>query len=108
MRNIQPPVDTEKLFIGDIRETPRGVWMRAGTVEEAINIIKENYDKLYLISFGRDVGDYNPPDYIKILDWIEEFYGSDFKIFIEIHSQNPIGIANMRRIIERNGWKELR
>ena len=41
MLNIQPPIDTMKLFVDDIRETPRGVWMRAYTVEEAINIIKE-------------------------------------------------------------------
>lgn len=107
MRNIQPPVDIEKLFIGDIRETPRGVWMRAHTVEEAIDIIKENYDRLYLISFGRDVGDYNPPDYIKILDWVEEFYGPDFKLFFEIHFQDPANIANIHRIIEQNGWKEI-
>ena len=52
--------------------------------------------------------DYGPPDYIKILDWAEEVYGSDFKPAIRLHSANPVGVANMRRIIERNGWKEIR
>ena len=27
---------------------------------------------------------------------------------IRIHSQNPVGVANMRAIIERNGWREVR
>ena len=40
MLNIQPTIDTMKLFVDDIRETPRGVWTRAYTVEEAINILK--------------------------------------------------------------------
>jgi hypothetical protein len=25
-----------------------------------------------------------------------------------LHSANPVGVANMRRIIERNGWKEIK
>ena len=107
MLNIQPTIDTMKLFVDDIRETPRGVWTRAYTIEEAINIIKENYDKLYLISLDHDAGDYGPPDYIKILDWAEKYYGHDFKPAIRLHSANPVGVANMRRIIKRNGWKEI-
>ena len=107
MLNIQPPIDTMKLFVDDIRETPRGVWMRAYTVEEAINIIKGNYDKLYLISLDHNAGEYSPPDYIKILDWAEKYYGHDFKPAIRLHSANSVGIANTRRIIKRNGWKEI-
>ena len=26
---------------------------------------------------------------------------------IRIHSQNPVGVQNMRAIIHRNGWKEI-
>ena len=26
---------------------------------------------------------------------------------IRIHSANPVGVANMRRIIQRNSWKEV-
>lgn len=26
---------------------------------------------------------------------------------IRIHSMNPVGVANMRAIIEKNGWKEI-
>ena len=27
---------------------------------------------------------------------------------IRLHSANPVGVANMHRIIDRNGWKEIR
>ena len=56
------------------------------------------------ISLDHDAGDYGPPDYIRILDWLEE---TDRNYPIHIHSANPVGIANMRRIIKRNGWKEI-
>ena len=37
--------------------------------------------------------------------WLEET-GRNYPI--RIHSANPVGVQNMRRIIERNGWKEIR
>ena len=53
------------------------------------------------------VGDYAifGGDYIRLLDWLEET-GRNYPI--RIHSMNPVGVANMRAIIERNGWKEIR
>ena len=36
--------------------------------------------------------------------WLEEI-GKSYPI--HIHSMNPVGVENMRRIIERNGWKEV-
>ena len=43
--------------------------------------------------------------YIKLLDWLEET-GRNYPI--RIHSMNPVGAANMRRIINRNGWEEVK
>ena len=43
-------------------------------------------------------------DYIKLLDWLEEMNITTFPI--HIHSQNPVGAENMRRIIRKNGWRE--
>ena len=40
-----------------------------------------------------------------LLDWLEET-GRNYPI--RIHSANAVGVQNMRRIIERNGWKEIR
>ena len=59
-----------------------------------------------LIDIDHDAGDYASEggDYIKLLDWLEET-GRNYPI--RIHSANAVGIINMRRIIEKNGWKEV-
>lgn len=59
-----------------------------------------------LIDLDHDAGDYasDGGDYIKLLDWLEET-GRNYPI--HIHSQNVVGVENMRRIIQRNGWKEV-
>lgn len=41
---------------------------------------------------------------LRIWDWLEET-GRNYPI--HIHSANPVGIANMRRIIKRNSWEEI-
>lgn len=59
-----------------------------------------------LIDIDHDAGEYanDGGDYIKLLDWLEET-GRNYPI--RIHSMNPVGVANMRRIIQRNGWTEV-
>ncbi len=95
-----------KLWIDDVRPAPDGyVW--ALSVTDAKNDIlryERMGEPLELIDLDYDAGEYGPPDYIKILDWLEET-GRNYPI--HIHSANPAGIANMRRIIKRNGWKEI-
>lgn len=115
-----------KLWIDDIRPAPEGyIWVKS--VNEAKNIIsaentlfrklvteardtsklpKELFDR-WLIDLDHDAGEYTNDggDYIKLLDWIE-WLGADY-IDFHIHSQNPVGIENMRRIIRRNGWTEV-
>ena len=95
-----------KLWIDDVRAPSEDYfWIR--TVRETIIAIQEaEYMGLEIIeiSLDHDAGDYGPPDYIRILDWLEET-GRNYPI--HIHSANPVGIANMRRIIKRNGWKEI-
>lgn len=70
--------------------------------------IQKEIDKMTieLIDIDHDAGDYalDGGDYIKLLDWLEET-GRNYPI--HIHSMNPVGIENMRRIIQRNGWKEV-
>ena len=67
--------------------------------------IASNRD-IELIDIDHDAGDYSCDggDYIKLLDWLEET-GRNYPI--HIHSANPVGVENMRRIIKRNGWKEV-
>ena len=96
-----------KLWIDDVRPAPYGyVWVK--TINDAILQIEmheQNNVPFLLISLDLDAGDYGPPDYIKLLDWLEET-GRNYPI--HIHSMNVLGVENMRRIIERNGWTEVR
>ena len=103
-----------RLWIDDVRPAPEGyIW--AKTVLKAEWWIM-NYEATYratadkkykveLIDIDHDAGEFGPPDYIKLLDWLEET-GRNYPI--RIHSMNPVGVANMRAIIERNGWKEVK
>ena len=58
-----------------------------------------------VIDIDYDAGDYGPPDYIRFLNWLEET-GRNYPIHIQ--SINAVGVANMRAIIERNNWKEIK
>lgn len=62
--------------------------------------------KIEIISIDHDAGDFydDGGDFIRVLDWLEET-GRDYPI--QIHSMNPVGVENMRCIIQRNGWKEI-
>ena len=42
------------------------------------------------------------------LKWLEEKHLPDLGYTFHIHSRNPVGVANMRAIIEHNGWKEIK
>lgn len=125
-----------KLWIDDVRPAPEGyVWCKS--VMDAQHVIEMNeynaqcfsdqayaMDNAYkfelaermgkacqnhiinLIDIDHDAGDYvlYGGDYIKLLDWLEET-GRNYPI--RIHSMNPVGVANMRAIIQRNGWEEV-
>ena len=101
-----------KLWIDDVRPAPEGYkWIMA--VDYAIQYItwvENNYDWsgiiIELIDIDHDAGNFAKfgGDYIKLLDWLEET-GRNYPI--RIHSMNPVGVENMRRIIQRNGWTEV-
>ena len=106
-----------KLWVDDVRPAPMGyIWTKS--VDGAIEHIKNHelmfkvsggkeFYKITLIDIDHDAGDFAcyGGDYIKLLDWLEE-NGRNYPI--RIHSMNPVGVANMRRIIERNGWTEVK
>lgn len=105
-----------KLWIDDVRGAPNG-YRTCKSVNEAKNAIVNleimrkcsGFKDLYtieLIDIDHDAGDYanDGGDYIKLLDWLE-LTGRNYPI--RIHSMNPVGVENMRRIIRRNGWKEV-
>jgi hypothetical protein len=113
-----------KLWVDDVRPAPSG-YVGCNSVNEAITAIKlrealiertlQEYTpserrmkdlSIELIDIDHDAGDYasDGGDYIKLLDWLEET-GRNYPI--HIHSMNPVGRDNMRRIIQRNGWTEV-
>lgn len=97
-----------KLWIDDIRKAPVG-YERVHSVSAAIAFvqwIEGTEEVLELIDIDHDAGFYacDGGDYIKFLDWLEET-GRSYPI--RIHSMNPVGVENMRRIIQRNGWTEV-
>ena len=98
-----------KIWVDDVRPAPFG-YMNAYTTNIAISIIRiavENDIDIEVLDLDHDAGEwaYDGGDYIKILDWLEE---KQISIPIRIHSMNPVGVQNMRAIIEKNGWKEIR
>ena len=112
-----------RIWIDDVRPAPEGyywvksVWEARTTIEEAEHLALqvaryrqwhlENKYVIELIDIDHDAGDYasDGGDYIRLLDWLEET-GRNYPI--RIHSMNPAGVENMRRIIQRNGWEEIK
>ena len=98
------------LWVGDIRPAPNLSYFWVSSVNQAKDYIMYCEDcgkPIELIDIDHDAGDYHilGGDYIKLLDWLEET-GRNYPI--RIHSMNPVGVANMRAIIERNGWIEVK
>ena len=98
-----------KLWIDDVRPAPEGyVWCKS--VNEAKLFIidcNRQHIKIELVSMDHDAGDYatDGGDYIRLLDWFERHDWCSFPI--RLHTQNPVGRENMRRIIQKNGWEEV-
>ena len=91
-----------KIWVDDAREVPEG-YIGTKSVNETIMLIEkiENEGgKIGLLDLDHDLGDYAQfgGDAIKILDYLaeyEKFYP------VKIHTANPVGRANMERMIHR-------
>ena len=110
-----------KLWIDDIRPAPNMyVWIKSvDEAKECIEFLERQLEKvptklrrysgnnIEIIDIDHDAGDYSRfgGDYIRLLDWLEET-GRNYPI--HLHSMNPVGVTNMRAIIERNGWTEIK
>ena len=95
-----------KLWLDDLRPEPYG-YEGAKSVNEAKKLIQEaehNGIEIEALDLDHDLGDYADQggDAIRLLDWLAErgtFYP------VEIHTANPVGRANMERILARY-WGE--
>ena len=100
-----------KLWVDDVRPAPTGyLWAKSVNDAKDFIIMSEasmsGFATCEIIDIDHDAGDFvkDGGDYIKLLDWLEE---TGRKFPIRIHSMNPVGRENMRRIIQKNGWKEV-
>ena len=110
-----------KLWIDDVRPAPNMyVWLKSvDEAKECIEFLEEQLAKvstelrryssnnIEIIDIDHDAGDYSRfgGDYIRLLDWLEE---TGRRYPIRIHSMNSVGAENMRAIIKRNGWIEIK
>lgn len=91
-----------KIWVDDIRPVPPD-YEGTKSVNETIDLIEEieaDGGEIELLDLDHDLGDYAQygGDAIKILDYLaehEKYYP------ILIHTANPVGRANMERIIQR-------
>ena len=100
-----------KLWIDDLRPAPPG-WTRATSVEQAKVALRYKGGRIVeIMSLDHDAGDFAKfgGDYIEILKWLESEVHSGARNYvpiIHIHTNNPVGRANMEAIINANGWRE--
>lgn len=93
---------TVKIWVDDLRPVPMG-YEGTKSVDETIaliEVIEAEGGEIELLDLDHDLGDFAQygGDAIKILDYLAEretFYP------IAIHTANPVGRANMERMIER-------
>lgn len=109
-----------KIWVDDIREIPEDYSIWEKTVLGTFDLLEICYRHRMSVklSLDHDSGIYaaDGGDYIKILDWLEEKSNESesWKQFIEnkmtfnLHTANPVGRENMRRIIQKNGWREIK
>ena len=91
-----------KIWVDDVRPVPAG-YVGTKSVNETIALIEKveaDGANIELLDLDHDLGDYasDGGDAIKILDYLAEretFYP------VQIHTANPVGRANMERVIER-------
>lgn len=91
-----------KIYVDDLRPVPKG-YTGTKSVDETIALIEEiekDGGEVELLDLDHDLGDYAQfgGDAIKILDYLVE---RETYYKIEIHTANPVGRANMERMVER-------
>ena len=101
-----------KIWIDDIREAPEG-FKQFKTVRDFIDWCyqRQYLSDVVLIDTDHDAGEFQEfgGDYIRIFEYLDKCGVKN--ITIHIHSSNPVGATNIRKLIgknKENGWKEVR
>lgn len=94
-----------KIWVDDVRPAPEGyIWCKSVNEAKAQLSHCANWQiHVNIVDMDHDAGDYawDGGDYIALLDWMQEYM---IYFPIRIHSMNPIGVANMKRLIESDKY----
>lgn len=104
-----------KIWVDDIRQAPEGyIWCKSTNEALRLIFVQHNY-KIEVIDLDHNMGDTFGGDAIRILQEFErkshrnsEIAEAVKNIKFRLHSANPVGVENMRRIIQKNGWTEIK
>ena len=95
-----------KIWLDDLRPAPAGfVWCRSVNEEKRLIAEQETLQPIECIDCDHDLGDYadDGGDGIRLLDWLLE-RGTLYPV--ALHTMNPVGRDNMRRMLQRHWMKE--
>jgi len=108
-----------KIWVDDVGDMPDGYDYQSFTADNAIDLMRRGYhfNDMLEISLDHDAGNYTwgGGDYIEILKYLERKCSVDItwrnyirdNVAFHFHTDNPVGKENMRRIIQKNGWREV-
>lgn len=96
-----------KVWVDDVRPAPAG-YVHIKSVNDFIEFVDDaGIDSIAVVDLDHDAGEFQEDggDYIHCLDYLELIGAED--ICVRLHSANPVGIANMDRIVRRNNWHKI-
>lgn len=107
-----------KIWVDDVRPAPEGyVWCQS--TNHALRTIVANADEVEIIDLDHDAGDFAKVggDFINVLKELERLCRlgtcelwtarcNNYKF--RLHSMNPVGVQNMRAILQKHGWTEIK
>lgn len=90
-----------KLWIDDVRPAPEGWWWAKSSRQAKAFIVQHGLDQIDTISFDHDLG--GDDTTMPVMNYIEElvFTKSATAPIMTVHSQNPVGRAQLEAIIQR-------
>jgi hypothetical protein len=88
------------VYLDDVRAMPKGFDVNPKTAQECIKLLKKGNVKL--LSLDHDLGEEKNGTGYDVAVWIEEqaFKKKIKRIEWRIHSDNPVGIQNMKRAMQ--------
>ena len=111
--DVRPIPNESYTWVKSVNEFKEIIWLIEKIQQSFYSTNKEKMDEvrnkniIELIDLDHDAGEFasDGGDYINILNWLEKT-GRNYPI--RIHSMNPVGVENMRRILRKNGWEDIR